>query len=280
MIIENNAEKIVPNKVTKPIQLLAAWLVGLVAVNGSFLGTAIALGASEWERSALIIAAILNVPFFLFSIFILQTKFRPELQEDSFYHQYLNKKNDTVVHVSRIDLLDSRIVALEEKKILTNVNENKDFESEELEVIQEIRASTILPWRMAVNDYLPNQEKILEDLEKIGLSPAIYFGEATHAPKITKFYVSINENIEFSTKIELLRVLTKYSCFVGYQFWKPVPEYDENEDIYLGSYGIDHYIKITDELRILLQTDVKSASFNNYNIKNYRKVFKKIKRKA
>ncbi|QXO15960.1 hypothetical protein [Vibrio ostreae] len=86
-------QKIEPQRITKPIQLLAAWLVGLIIVNGSFLGAAIAIETPVWLRSTLVIAAVLNVPIFLICLFLLQTRFRPEMQEDLFYHEYLIAKD-------------------------------------------------------------------------------------------------------------------------------------------------------------------------------------------
>lgn len=84
--------KIDPNKVTKPIQLLAAWLVGLVVVDGSFLTAARLITNPDWISAALVIAAILNVPIFVTAIFLLQTRFRPEMQEDTYYSQYLREQ--------------------------------------------------------------------------------------------------------------------------------------------------------------------------------------------
>ena len=84
-------EKINPSQVTKPIQLLAAWLVGLIVINGSFLGAAKVITSPEWAAGLLVIAAIINVPVFLVLIFFLQTKFRIELQEDTFYSKHLEK---------------------------------------------------------------------------------------------------------------------------------------------------------------------------------------------
>lgn len=45
-----------------------------------------------WGAGALILASVINVPLFLLSIFLLQTKFRPEMQEDSYYSKYLESK--------------------------------------------------------------------------------------------------------------------------------------------------------------------------------------------
>jgi hypothetical protein len=85
-------QKINADKITKPIQLLAAWLIGLIVVNGSFLATATQISIPVWAPNLLIIASVINVPLFLISIFLLQTKFRPEMQADEFYSKYLENK--------------------------------------------------------------------------------------------------------------------------------------------------------------------------------------------
>lgn len=84
-------QNINPHHVTKPIQLLAAWLVGLVLINSSFLGSAYLITKPDWAAGLLVIAAVLNVPIFLILIFFLQTRFRAELQEDTFYSKHLEK---------------------------------------------------------------------------------------------------------------------------------------------------------------------------------------------
>lgn len=45
----------------------------------------------------LTIAAVINVPIFIVSLFLLQTKFRPEMQEDTYYSQYLERKYSTTL---------------------------------------------------------------------------------------------------------------------------------------------------------------------------------------
>ena len=85
-------QKIEAHRITKPIQLLAAWLVGLILVNGSFLATAKLMTTPSWVSGLLTIAAVANVPIFLVCIFLLQTRFRPEMQEDTYYAKYLENK--------------------------------------------------------------------------------------------------------------------------------------------------------------------------------------------
>lgn len=87
-------QRISPEKVTKPIQLLAAWLVGLTVVNASFLLGAQQIANPPWAASLLVIAAVANVPIFIGALFLLQTKFRPQMQEDSYYAQYLRSEKE------------------------------------------------------------------------------------------------------------------------------------------------------------------------------------------
>jgi hypothetical protein len=113
-------QKIPVGKVTKPIQLLAAWLTGLILVDAAFLTTANTLSEPIWAKGALIVAAIINVPLFLVAIFLLQTKFRPEMQEDAFYSKYLESKTGLYRPASSTDqssrlkdeLLDSSVEIL------------------------------------------------------------------------------------------------------------------------------------------------------------------------
>src|SRR5437867_4713200 len=103
------------HRVTKPIQLLAAWLVGLISTDAAFLTAARWLTAPSWVPAVLVIAAVINVPLFLICIFLLQTKFRPEMQEDTYYSKYLEKRQGTntiefaatEIEVIRRQLLDS-----------------------------------------------------------------------------------------------------------------------------------------------------------------------------
>lgn len=87
-----SVHKITPEKVTRPIQLLAAWLTGLVIVDGSFLTAASHISQPDWATGVLVIASVINVPIFLISIFLLQTKYRPEMQEDIYYSKYLERQ--------------------------------------------------------------------------------------------------------------------------------------------------------------------------------------------
>ncbi len=85
------SSKIKPKYVTRPIQLLAAWLVGLVLINSTFLTAASIIQTPIWVPALLVIASVINVPLFLTLIFFLQTKYRIELQEDTFFSKHVEK---------------------------------------------------------------------------------------------------------------------------------------------------------------------------------------------
>lgn len=81
--------RITPERITKPIQLLAVWLTGLVILDGMLLAAAVKTTSPIWLSSIFGIAAVVFVPLFLGLIFVMQTRFRPQLQEDPYYAKYL-----------------------------------------------------------------------------------------------------------------------------------------------------------------------------------------------
>ncbi|TOM08643.1 hypothetical protein CGH83_23420, partial [Vibrio parahaemolyticus] len=72
------------------------------SISSSFLVAASNIEIA-WQSGLLVIAAVVNVPLFLSAVFLLQTKFRPELQEDSYYSSYLSNKTNTIVKVTKSD---------------------------------------------------------------------------------------------------------------------------------------------------------------------------------
>jgi hypothetical protein len=78
-----------PHRITKPIQLVAVWMAGLVLLVGSFLTAARFLFEPAWVAPFLAISAVMIVPVFLILLFVLQTRFRPQLQEDAYYSKWL-----------------------------------------------------------------------------------------------------------------------------------------------------------------------------------------------
>lgn len=97
--------QIQPHRITKPIQMLAVWMAGLVLLVGSFLAGARVLTKPDWVPPLLVIAAVSLVPLFLVLLFLMQTKFRPQLQEDVYYSKWLASQTKVFLNFAPENLL-------------------------------------------------------------------------------------------------------------------------------------------------------------------------------
>src|SRR5688572_15199994 len=77
-----------PEKVTTPIQLVAAWFATLVLLVTAFLAAGTTTDEPAWLPVLYGSAAVGVVPFFAWLVFRLQTRHRPELLEDIYYAKY------------------------------------------------------------------------------------------------------------------------------------------------------------------------------------------------
>ena len=244
-----------PHKVTKPIQLLAAWMVGLIVTNATFLATATYLPPSDWERAALIIAAIANVPLFIIALFLLQTRFRAELQEDHFYSEYLSKKTASLVRMDKNAVQDSRLEALEREVV--RLSPRTDGEGSGQGPVKLDWTN----WPVALNQLHPRFEAIREALRKAGIPLAEIFGNEGDGP--SRWVISLSNSLPASHKAAILRAVLPFG-FDGFSFWDPVKEADETEDVYIGSYGNRSFARIDDDLERLLSKDVEEADLRHY----------------
>lgn len=74
-----------PERIANPIQLLAAALVFVIVLDGSFLALAATIERPTWAAGLLTIAAVVNVPVVLGLVFMLQTRYRHQLLSDREY---------------------------------------------------------------------------------------------------------------------------------------------------------------------------------------------------
>ena len=215
-------QNISPDRITKPIQLLGAWLVGLLTIDTAFLTAATKMDSNSWHSGALIIAAILNVPVFIGALFLLQTKFRPELQEDSYYSTYLNSRTNEIMKVPKIDILheqlNSKIQYLEKK--LSQIKNSKEDSS----------ALSNLSYSINVN--IDIQNEIESKLADIGVPSIKTFGENGGKPE--DLIVAIAENLPKSTVNEVL-ILAKELGFENFSYIESFE--DIEEDVLFGAYG-------------------------------------------
>jgi hypothetical protein len=227
------------------------------------LTAALQLDAGSWERSALVIAAIAWVPVFLAAMFVLQTKFRAELQEDSYYSEYLSKKSEAYFKLTPAKILTNELRAFEDRlasaqvKILPLTEQQRIAKS-----VTEINSPELNwdPWRVALNEFHPRFAEVRSALRDSNIPLSEIFGSDA-PPK--KWIIAIHNAMPLQHKMALLRIAMKFQ-FDGFQFWTPIPEADETEDVYIGSYGITPYVEIRPQLESLLTEGAEEADLHYY----------------
>jgi hypothetical protein len=219
---ENNIRS---EKITKPIQLLAVWFSGLVILVSLLLAGAKTISTPAWITPLLVISAILIIPLFLYFVFLLQTKYRPQMQEDSFYSKYLDLESKQDLKPDSDNKFINAIAEIENKfqtfsqdqrdklqdlQQLLSKNENSlDIKkitkvaeelNNEVQNVENLRVQNI---KIRVNRTLQKYKKILFTLVQNNFEEIESFkNENDQAPE--KFLISIGINIE---PIVVLRIL-------------------------------------------------------------------------
>jgi len=285
-------QKINPNQVTKPIQLLAAWLVGLILINGSFLSAAKVIESPEWASGFLVVAAVLNVPAFLILIFFLQTKFRAELQEDTYYSKHLEKVTGMYKDTGDIRLIEERARKENNEKIISLVNsvekllislpsqinyENGFVPTQEKLI--KLKEPTGHPEnenykrfvKVALNDLIPNYKDALGSILRAGYTVVQVFGSTSKDKKPPK-----SLTITYCPDVPKIALRELYEIFKPHGFNRidldqsMRPDFFDLANIYIGSY-VDDYsderksIEVNETLEaLLMDDDITNVQFNEY----------------
>lgn len=280
--------KIETKNVTKPIQLLAAWLIGLILVNSSFLAGAASITSPDWAAGTLVIAAICNVPLFLISIFVLQTKFRPEMQEDSYYSKYLESRtgesesvqilpstDNSKAMISEINhvkesmkLVVDKIESIENTTKLDSVAKSeleKLSVSIESEIEKLSKSKEAFSWsglKIQINRNLKNNSKIKDAFLCLGIAPSQDFGPEERLPNHSVISIGLGFEIEHIRKLFLV---IKPFNFEWLDFVNRPQERDYSSHFLIGSY-VKHpevnCMKINDALiSFINREDTTTESF-------------------
>lgn len=88
-----SASKIDPEKITNPMQLMAAWFVMLVSLVSVLLTAAANITEPTWITSYLVISSTILICGVLCCVFLMLTVYRPHLQDSEKYAVWLKDKN-------------------------------------------------------------------------------------------------------------------------------------------------------------------------------------------
>lgn len=248
-----------PSSVTKPIQLLSAWLVGLIITNGSFLSAATIISKPYWAPGFLVICSALCVPIFLASLFVLQTKFRPQMQEDSFYAKYLERVSKETKKEEILKIENASFRADVESEVISWTRPSVDAVPK-LGSKSSVRNKGI---NVAVNDLLDNFDQVLSVLSsnKIGIDQT--FGSTSEKGGVPdKKVLSIGRG----RRIDIFKKILKLLKPIGFNYVSFAPDFFNEENIYIGSYIYevepDRVKLLTDELygKIMQCSDIEEVA--------------------
>lgn len=85
--------KLVPEKITSPFQLMAAWFSMLVLISSVLLTAAVRISKPDWAAAYLVIFTSVVVFIVLGCVILMLTIFRPHLQDGKEYARWLKDKN-------------------------------------------------------------------------------------------------------------------------------------------------------------------------------------------
>ena len=214
-------KQITPERITKLLHLLGAWLVGLLSVDATFLLAATKMDLASWQSGALTMAAIINVPIFIGALFLLQTKFRPELQEDLYYSTYLSNRTNEPVKISRTEAMFNEL----EKRLEAIDNKTKEA------VGTTIFTPVLSDLSFGVNINLKNRDKVISELRTLGVLGISEFGERSGLPNIMK--VAMSKYIPKEEVVEILKIAGK----LGFTHYGFIDDYENiKDDVLFGAY--------------------------------------------
>jgi hypothetical protein len=121
--------QIIPEKVTSPFQLMAAWFVMLVLLSSVLLTAASRIEKPDWAAGYLVIFTSILILLVIGCVTLMLTKFRPHLQDGKEYAQWLKDKGmystGIIIKETKSDNKSSRFtqkIPSRNHQLITNVD--------------------------------------------------------------------------------------------------------------------------------------------------------------
>lgn len=208
-----------PERITKPIQLLAVWLIGLILIVSALLTAAGTIHEPYWLPAFFSISAVCIIPLFLALIFLLQTRFRPQMQEDEYYSKFLNTNTLEVIETPNNEfLIDSMTNKIDEKFIeLSTITKDQIIFLQEsiTEIGSKLPNNFTIQAKKEINTFdnfikntkttifvnlkLDQIDAVLSTLTELTIKVDSFFGKDEKSEKPKLFAITFGVNVDFET---------------------------------------------------------------------------------
>ncbi|QOG03421.1 hypothetical protein [Flavobacterium sp. MDT1-60] len=216
-----------PEKITKPIQLLAVWLIGLILIVSALLTAAGTIDQPSWLPAFFSISAVSIIPLFLALIFLLQTRFRPQMQEDEYYSKFLNTNTLEVIGNQENEFFIESMTGKIDEKFIELSTITKDqivlLQGTISELGLRIPNNTIIEQKkefdtfdkfiknakknISVNLKLKNIDSVLSLLMESNIKISNFFGKNDDNDEPDLFIITFGRDVELETLKSVVKIL-------------------------------------------------------------------------
>ena len=230
--------KLTPEKITSPMQLMAAWFSMLVLLTGVLLAAAGNIASPPWGAAYLIIFASIVVVAVIAIVFCMLTVFRPHLQEGKEYAQWLKSKggySETKVPGSQ------RAKPVKRPSVKSNVfvPHPSSGPTEDHEGVSSSVPALNSCWVSVVN--IQGALRLASKLSEAGFKVDIYkdqFDEEQVLDAAQQESIWIGSNVPVTEVINAIRIAVQEWPFLKYLHLSADtagnPPYDIHEEIFIG----------------------------------------------
>lgn len=156
------------DKINSPIQLMAAWFVMLILISGVLLGAAASIEKPDWAAGYLVFFTTVIIVAVITLVFLMLTKFRPNLQDGKEYAEWLKEQGQYSDGLVKEQPAGGQNRLIKQK--LEQIKQST-IDKKAIPVIDKLEDSIL--YSASVLD-MKGAELIINELSEIGIESTIY----------------------------------------------------------------------------------------------------------
>jgi hypothetical protein len=191
------------------------------------------------------------VPLFLAALFLLQTKFRPEMQEDVYYAKHLERVYSS--HTRQTELIEFK----QDARIVTRRKDRG----------QRIAIQRPADVAISINDLLPKYKELAAALASRGIVADSTFGSISDPPiPPRRFVIAVGPGVPVSVVKEVVGISSQFGLegLADASHKEPVDIHVGR--VYIGAYASDEEGQFTRITRDVLE-QIASPAFNENELR-------------